>query len=293
MVNRIRIASILLAAALVPAGATLASSDGAGAPPSSPPTTPPADRPANPPAQENGAAPSAKPDSGSGKPGTTDDGGALRGPRVPDGASQGNGRFDGGMREGQRGGAARGGMRGTDLEIRAWLRSIDEISDSLSAEQMAKVKSIREEWKAETDKWSAANGERMRELRSHLAGVRRDGGTPDKALTEEMRKIIESRPKFEPYRERVIGILDPTQAAAQKAAFEKHRKEMMNPSRRGDPRGRGAGAGTDRPDMPGDPMDDTPERKSDTPARKRDTSGTKTDKPVEDPVTPPAPPPGG
>lgn len=217
MTQRIKFATLVLAAALTPTAAVLASDDTGRSDP--PPTRPSGG--------QGGATGDQKPGDGSG----------MRGPRVPGEAGKGDRGFNG-----DRGGkGARQMMRGGEGEAMAWLKALDEIQRDLSEEQQAKIKVVRDEWKSVTDKWREGNATKMRDLQKKLSESRKGGSPADPVLMDQMRELIESRPKFDEYQRRMTAQLNPRQQETLKAGFAKQ-LEAITP-KEGGPRGRDGAPG--------------------------------------------------
>lgn len=173
-------------------------------------------------------------------------------------------------------------LRGGEAEVHAWLKAVDDIARDLSEEQLARIKVLRDEWKQTNDKWRDENSQKMRDLQRKLSEGRRDGGRPDPALMDQMRLLIESRPKFDETRTKISQVFTPEQVVAHREAFQKQ-MAALTPIE-GGPRGRGGqgspagpggdgvrgrgGAGGERPGrgMPGGTGAGAPPRGGDTPS---------------------------
>jgi len=272
--NHLTMASIVLAAALVPACLAGAQDNGGRGDP--PPTRPGGGTDGN----------------GRGAGGGAGGQGAGDGARERRGSGAGNpGAPDRGDAAGRgapgRGAGPREAMRGDAVETTAWLKAIDDLTRSLSEQQRAQIELVRTEWKVEQERWASINGEKMKQLQKKLSDARKDGGKPDAVLMDDMRKIVESRPKFEPYRRRIAAVFTPEQAAAHKAAFDAQRKSMAPmdgaPSRdRGGKGGPGMGGG-----------DGAPPSRTQPPQGPGGTGGGNGGSPGDKPPVPPTNPPKG
>lgn len=224
--RRTLFASIVLSAVIVPATTVLAQdTTGRGSPP---PTRP----------GGGGTGGSGGTDRGTGGEG-------VRGPRVPGGAREGDRGFGAGKGE-------RGGMRGGDGESVAWLKAIDDISRSLTPDQAKQLGALKSEWTAKQEEWKTGSGQKVKELQQKFTEARKAGGTPDPAQQEEMKKLMESKPKFDTFRRRMSDVLTREQRSAHQIAFEKQLANMQPMEKRKrddggagapDPRRKGASGG--------------------------------------------------
>jgi len=208
--KRFRLASLIVAAALVPAAAAMAQTgNGTGSGSNAPPPTRPG--------------------------GGSDEG--LRGPRVPGQSGEGNRDFRGGER---RPGAP--GRGGPVADERAWMAAFEKIQPPLSEEQQTQVKAFREEYQLQVKAWQEAHGAEFRELQQQVGEARRSGKEPDPAVAEKLKKVQESRPKAEGMQRRVMGVLTAEQRDSHKKLMDEAMQQRGN-------RGRGP-AGADRPAPP-------------------------------------------
>lgn len=233
--RRYRVASMILAAVLVPTALAVAQT-GTGS-----------DSP--PPARDGGTR--------DGGPAGRD---GLGGPRVPGDARDGNRDFRGGDR---RGGAQRGGADGARggpvADERAWMQALEKVEPALTEEQKSKIHQFREEYREQVRAWQQKNEAELRELNRQLQEARRAGQVPDPALSDKMKKIQDSRPKFQVLQRRIAGMLNPEQQASHKKLME---EAAQGAGPRGDrARGRGDGAGGPPSGAPGgSPRGERPER---------------------------------
>ena len=166
---------------------------------------PPADAPAKPPTRAPG--------------GGTGDG--VKGPKVPGDATKGDSQF------------GRGRMAMQDARV--WNQALDQMLGELSPDQKTKIEAIRSEFKKSAEEWQKANGERMKELQGKVRDSLKNGGKPDQAVADEMKKLTDSRPRPEASQEKVLALPTPDQQtkfkanlASLQAQAEKRRKEARD-----------------------------------------------------------------
>ncbi len=165
--------------------------------------------------------------------------------------------------DGQRTPRGPGGERGPGgrgvADERMWMSALDQISSTFSADQKTKIDAITSAYRASLDEWQKKNGDELRSLQKRIAEGRRSGEKVDPGVTERIKQIQESKPKFDRPKAEITGLLNKEQQDAHKKALDaleaKRGERGGRPGRgedgKGDRPGRG-GKGAPPPPPPGD-----------------------------------------
>lgn len=157
----------------------------------------------------------------------------LRGPRVPpaDGEGRGKGRERpagerpaGDRARGDRPAGRAGGLDGWVAQIKAL---------SLTPDQTAKVDALVAEFKAKSEAWTAANGEKAKELEAKAKEERAANKEASEETKKAIRELNESRPKPTEYQGKIEALLTDEQKTQLKANQDKAKSENREKRREG------------------------------------------------------------
>ncbi len=155
-----------------------------------------------------------------------------------------------------------------------WRKAFESVHSSLTEDQKAQTKALREEFEGKVKAWKEANGAKEKELMDKMRAAReqagKQGGKPaegqdgkkpergagvDPALIKQMQDLKATMPQPTEMQAKIWEILTPEQQATFKQNYENLQKEMeakggqrrRGPEGANDPMGDKAGEGGDRP----------------------------------------------
>lgn len=181
------------------------------------------------------------------KRGKGGDRGALKGPKVPDGALEGDGKFGDRMK----GGRGAGGPMAAMAQGRIMREALQSVKADISPENWTKIEASVNGFEESMRTWKTEHTDDIKALEEQFKAARESGSKPSPELVKKMEDLRATAPNAEKVQKEVFALMSPETKTKFEAKVAEMRQSMNERGGKGRPDGKdGAGKGGDR--KPGD-----------------------------------------